>query len=189
VSGGSKFWRHFLFTPGFKYTFWMRLTGWAILRPATRYTLGLVFKFILLHYRYKYGIAIPEYTEVGPGLFINRFGGIYVNGDVVIGSNVNIGMMTLLGQANRGERTGSPTVGNRVFVGVGSSVIGRVHLGDGSVVGVNSVVTRDVPENAVVGGTPAKVLSTQGSEGYVNRLVPDELLAACLAARTRARPA
>lgn len=185
-SGRMKFWRHFLFTPGYQYTVWMRLTGWAILRPATRYTIGIILKMLLSRCRYKYGIAIPEYTDIGPGLLINRFNGIFMNGDVIIGANFNIGQLTLLGQTNRGVRAGSPIIGDRAFVGVGACVVGRVRIGNGAVVGVNAVVTRDVEDNAVVAGNPAKVLSTNGSEGYVNRIVPDDILAACYAARSKA---
>lgn len=180
--GRFKFWRHFLFTPGYKYTVWMRVAGYLKHSRMTRCTLYPLAKWRLVHCRYKYGIAIPEYTDVGPGLFINRFGGIYINGDVKIGSNVNIAQMSMLGQTNRGDRTGSPTLGDRVFVGVGSSVIGHVHVGDGAVVGVNSVVTKDVERDCVVGGTPAKVLSREGSQGYINRPVPPDLLDACLRA-------
>jgi serine O-acetyltransferase len=165
--------RHFLFTPGFKYTVWMRTCGYFRVKPWAKLLLLYPFsKWILLRCRYKYGIVIPEYTVIGPGLFINRFGGIYVNGDAVIGSNVNFTHGIMLGQANRGKYMGSPVVGDRVFLASGAKVIGRVHLGDGAVVGANAVVTKDVPENGVVGGIPAKVLSMQGSADYVNRVAP-----------------
>src|SRR3546814_7317915 len=116
----------------------------------------------LLRCRYKYGIAIPEYTVIGPGLFINRFGGIYVNGDAVIGANANLTHGAMLGQVNRGERAGSPILGDRIFVGAGAKIIGRIHLGDGCAVGANAVVIKDVPENGVVGGIPAKLISEIG---------------------------
>lgn len=185
-SGRMKFWRHFLFTPGYKYTVWMRLTGWGMQRKVTRYTIGLPLKFILSRCRYKYGIAIPEYTDIGPGFFINRFGGIYVNGDATIGSNVNIAQMSMIGQTNRGARAGSPTIGDRVYIAVGSCIIGRVRVGNDAVVGANAVVTKDVDNMGVVGGIPAKLLSTSGSEGYINREAPAELLAACYAANPSA---
>lgn len=183
--GRSKFWRHYLFTPGFKYTVLMRWTGYARTGKALKYTAYPLLKWLLVRCRYKYGIAIPEYTDIGPGLFINRFGGIYMNGDAVIGANANIAQMSLLAQANRGARAGSPILGDRVFIAPGSSVVGRVRVGDDVVIGVNSVVSRDTEAGSVVGGTPAKLLSQAGSQGYVNRLVPDDLLAACYAARGR----
>lgn len=178
VSTGA-FWRHFLFTPGYKYTVVMRTAGYLRTLPLMALGLYPLFKWWLLRCRYKYGIAIPEYTVIGPGLFINRFGGIYINGDAVIGANANLTHGIMLGQANRGERAGSPILGDRVFLGAGAKVIGRIHLGDDCAVGANAVVTKDVPEKGVVGGIPAKLLSTGGSDGYVNRLVPEEMMKAC----------
>lgn len=184
--GRFKFWRHFLFTPGYKYTVWMRLAGYLRTGAVSSRTLYPVVKFILLRCRYKYGIAIPEYTDIGPGLFINRFGGIYIHGHAIVGHDVTFSSTILLGQTNRGAKGGAPVLGNRVYIGVGARVIGAVILGDDTVVGVNAVVTKDVPPMSVVGGIPAKILSSAGSEGYINRQVPADLLAACYKAKAEA---
>lgn len=161
--------RHFLFTPGYKYTVWMRTTGYLKRQRWAKYSLYPAFKFILLRTRYKYGIAIPEYTEIGPGLFINRFGGIMINGDAKIGKNCNLSFGITIGQSNRGKRFGSPTIGDRVYIASGARVIGSIKIGDEALIGVNSVVVRDVPAKSVVGGTPARIISKEGTTGYVNR--------------------
>lgn len=163
------FWRHFLFTPGFKYTVWMRACGYFKVK-AWGFPCYVFTKWMLMRCRYKYGIAIPEYTLIGPGLFINRFGGVMINGDVVIGANCNITHGAMLGQSNRGAKAGSPILGDRVFLAAGSKVIGRVIIGNDAVIGANAVVTKDVPAMGVVGGIPAKLISLEGSRGYVNRL-------------------
>ncbi|SLK05423.1 serine O-acetyltransferase [Novosphingobium mathurense] len=173
------FWRHFLFTPGYKYTVHMRTCGYLKTRRFKAFGLYPLSKWMLLRCRYKYGIAIPEYTVIGPGLFINRFGGIYINGDAVIGANANLTHGMMLGQANRGSRAGSPVLGDRVFIGAGAKIIGHIHLGDDCAIGANAVVTKTVPEKGVVGGNPGKLISEKGSEGYVNRLVPEDLLRRC----------
>jgi acetyltransferase-like isoleucine patch superfamily enzyme len=49
-------------------------------------------------------------------------------------------------------------VGSNVWIGYGACVLRGVSVGHNSVIGTNAVVTRDVPENAVVGGVPARVL-------------------------------
>jgi acetyltransferase-like isoleucine patch superfamily enzyme len=49
-------------------------------------------------------------------------------------------------------------VGSNVWIGYGACVLRGVRVGDNAIVGTNSVVTRDVPANAVVGGVPARVL-------------------------------
>lgn len=165
------FMRHYFFTPGFKYSVVMRLSGCMKQRPVMRYALYPFFKLLLLRFRYKYGIAIPEYTKIGPGFFINRFGNIMVNGDAIIGANCNITHGAMLGQMNRGAKQGSPILGDDVFLAAGCKVIGRIHIGNRAAVGANAVVTKDVADDAAVGGIPAKTLSMKGSEGYINRRV------------------
>ena len=157
----------------------LRLTGFLLIQPAKGLGLYYLAKAWLLHARYKYGIAIPEYTLIGPGLFINRFGGIYLNGDVVVGRNVNITHGTGLGQTNRGPLAGSPIIGDRVFMGIGCKVLGRVTVGADAVIAVYGVVGKDVPPNAVVGGIPAKLISSQGATSYINRQATPEMLARC----------
>jgi serine O-acetyltransferase len=161
----------------------MRTCGYLSTRPLWGFGLLPLFKFLQLRSRYKFGIAIPEYMVIGPGLFINRFGGIYLNGDAIIGANVNITHGVMLGQANRGPRAGSPILGDRVFLASGAKVVGRVSVGDDVSVGVNAVVTKDVPNNSVVVGIPGKIISQAGSEGYINNQVPEALLRQCLAAQ------
>jgi acetyltransferase-like isoleucine patch superfamily enzyme len=52
-------------------------------------------------------------------------------------------------------------IGSNVWVGYGACFLRGVTVGDNAIVGTNSVVTRDVPANAVVGGVPAKVIRTR----------------------------
>lgn len=172
-AGLRAFLRNIVFTPGFKYSSWMRLCGYLRRTRLGRLTLYPLAKLVLLHYRYKYGIAIPEYTSIGPGLLIIRFGGVMVNGDAVIGSNFCITHGAMVGQTNRGSRIGSPTIGDRVYLAAGSKMLGGITLGDDVAVGANAVVTKDVPPNGVAVGIPAKVISLAGSAGYVNRVVTD----------------
>ncbi|MEP2103749.1 MAG: hypothetical protein ABJP02_16580 [Parasphingorhabdus sp.] len=75
---------------------------------------------------------------------------------------------------NRGPNQGSPILGNGVFLAAGCKVIGKITIGNRAAVGANAVVTKPVPDDAVVGGIPARILSMNGSEGYINRRVdPD----------------
>jgi serine O-acetyltransferase len=171
-TSARSFVKNFVFTPGFKCTVWIRLCGYLKVAPYGLKLLYPLVKYMLLRCRYKYGITIPEYTVIGPGLFINRFGGIYFHGDVVLGRNVNVTHGVVLGYSNRGRNQGAPVIGDEVFLASGAKVIGGVKVGNRVCVGVNSVVTRDVEDNAVVVGLPAKPVSYAGSEGYINRIHP-----------------
>src|SRR3546814_13133375 len=85
----------------------MRTAGWLKVKPAKAVGLYPFAKWLRLRARYKYGFAIPEYMEIGPGLFLNRFGGFYFHGDAVLGSHVNITHGVVLGYMNRGGRRGA----------------------------------------------------------------------------------
>lgn len=62
-------------------------------------------------------------------------------------------------------------IGNDVWLGSGSIVMGGVNVGDGAVVGANAVVTKDVPPYAVVGGVPAKVIRYRFTQEKINQLI------------------
>jgi serine O-acetyltransferase len=166
----ASFLRHLLATPGFQYTVFMRACQYlATRKPRPLFLpLYLAMRLVARELGFKYGIAIPASTNVGPGLFIGHPGDIVVHPRSVIGRNCNISQGVTLGQANRGKRQGYPTVGDNVYIGPGAKLVGAVRVGNNVAIGANCVVTRDVPDNAVVVGIPGKVLSYDGAEHYVS---------------------
>ena len=160
---------HYLLSPGFQYSFWLRLCSYLQGHPASMFLLFPVARLILFHCEYKYGISISHRTQIGSGLYMGHFGGIVVSRQVVIGRNCNLSHQTTLGVANRGANKGYPAIGNNVYVGPGAMVIGNGRVGDNVAIGANCVVTHDVPANSVVVGVPGKVISSEGSAGYINK--------------------
>ena len=157
--------------PGFRYTFLMRLChhlGQQRLNLWQRFWF-LFFREFLFHYAVKYGISLPPDTQVGPGLYIGHHGTIVVNSEAVIGRNCNLSQGITIGQVNRGPKKGCPTIGDNVYIGPGAVIIGQIKIGDNAAIGANCVVTHDVPDNGVVVGVPGRVISTEGSAGYINR--------------------
>jgi serine O-acetyltransferase len=119
------------------------------------------------HYTYKFAISIPTSTKIGSGFYIGHFSGIIVNKDCIIGKNCNISQGVTLGQSNRGAKKGAPIIGDNVYIGPGAKLIGRVVIGNNVAIGANSVVTKDIEDNAVVVGAPARVISHNGVDGYI----------------------
>lgn len=117
----------------------------------------------------RYGWEIPSAAQVGPGLLIRHLGPVVIHKDAVLGRNVNLTTGVVVGRSFRGPREGVPVIGDNVYIGPGAKVIGAIHIGDDVAIGANAVVTHDVPSGSVVAGIPAKVISQQGSEGYVER--------------------
>jgi serine O-acetyltransferase len=122
---------------------------------------------LLYHYECKYGIRIAVKTKIGSGLYIGNYSGIFVNTDVVIGKNFNISMGVGIGEANRGPRKGAAVIGDNVYIGPGARIVGKVKIGNNVAIGANCVVTRDIPDNAVVVGVPGKAISFNGSGDYI----------------------
>lgn len=169
-SGAWALLRAVLFGDVYKYVFWMRTCRYTCHHPWLRYSLYPVARAFLHHYRYKFGIDIPFNTRIGAGFYIGHFSCIFVNENCIIGDNCNISQGVTVGTANRGARAGNPVIGDNVYIGPGAKVIGAIRVGDHVAIGANCVVTRDVPDHAVVAGVPARVISAKGSAGYVNHV-------------------
>lgn len=60
-------------------------------------------------------------------------------------------------------------MGNHVVMFPGSKVVGNVHIGNHVVIAANSVVTKDIPDNCIVGGIPARILSEDSSSFFIGR--------------------
>lgn len=164
--------------PGFRFLVWFRLCAFSRSRPLLKYVLCPLARWRLWQLTCRFGISIPPDTDIDAGFYIGHFGGIVVNGACRIGRNCNISQGVTLGGTNRGARKGCPHIGNQVYIGPGAKVIGGVRVGDHAAIGANSVVTRDVPENAVVVGVPARIISQNGAQDYVERIDYDAMLEA-----------
>lgn len=98
-------------------------------------------------------------NTIGPGFRIYH-AGYFVH----VGPNVRIGKnCTMLPGVVFGNKTEEPDdspviVGYNCYFGLGCKIFGSVRIGNNVTVGANAVVTKDIPDNAVVGGVPAKVI-------------------------------
>jgi len=114
------------------------------------------------------GINIWLQADIGKGLYIGHYPTII--GPIKMGENCNVSANCVLGLGSKGDRRGAPVFGNRVFIGPNAVVVGKIKIGSNVAIGANTVVTKDVPENAVIVGNPAKIISYNGSDGYIEIL-------------------
>lgn len=149
---GKSIFMTYLKRPMFRYIFWLRLVNRLKRNRLLKYSLAIIPYMILRHYQFKYGIHIGTSTPIGKGLCIEHGDGVYLNVQS-IGDNFTVYQGVTLGSS---PNKGLPIVGNNVTVYMGAKVFGDVALKDNCVVGANAVVTRDVDENAVVVGIPAR---------------------------------
>lgn len=135
----------------------------ALRAPAMRWLAALGQKLVEI----VTGISIPARCEIGDGLYIGHYGSIILAPEARIGHNCSLAQNVTIGIAGGGDDRGAPTIGNRVFIGAHSVIVGRIAVGDDAVVCAGSVVSRSVPARAVVMGNPARVVSYDGSFDYV----------------------
>lgn len=117
------------------------------------------------------GIEIHPGARIGRRFFIDHGMGVVIGETAVIGDDVLVFHgVTLGGRGNHGGEHGPggrrhPAVGDRVVLGAGSSLIGAITVGADSVVGANTVVTKDVPAGSVVTGVAGTARPRSGHEG------------------------
>lgn len=147
---------------GFRYMFFKRIKD-------TGSKANPLFWFsILLHryYTYKYGFQIGG--EIGPGFYIGHFGTIVVSVNAIIGSNCNIAHNVTIGAA-RGKRAGAPKIGDRVWIGTGSVIVGDIKIGSDVLIAPNTYVNFDVPSHSLVLGNPGSIKAKQNPTlDYIN---------------------
>lgn len=110
--------------------------------------------------------------HVGKHVFINmgcKFqdqGGIFIGDGTLIGHNVVLATLNhAMSPKDRGTMLPSPIhIGTNVWIGSNATVLPGVTIGDGAVVAAGAVVTKDVPENVIVGGVPARVIRPLSKE-------------------------
>ncbi|MBV9718136.1 MAG: serine O-acetyltransferase [Candidatus Eremiobacteraeota bacterium] len=115
-------------------------------------------------------IEIHPGATIGKGIFIDHGSGVVIGETVEIGDGCTIYQGVTLGGTSLSHGKRHPTLGRNVTIGVNSSVLGAIVLGDNAKVGGGSVVVKDVPANATVVGVPARIVM---QDGKPIRLVPE----------------
>lgn len=103
-----------------------------------------------------WGIDLCYTIRLGRRVRIWHYG-CMILGARAIGDDVTLRHATTFGLLHQGDpATHKPIIGNRVDIGSGAAILGRVHVGDGATIGANSVVVKDVAPGATVFGVPAR---------------------------------
>lgn len=117
-------------------------------------------------------IEIYPSTQIGEGLYIGHPYCITINPKAILGKNINIHKGATIGQENRGARQGVPTIGNCVYIGINSTIVGKITIGDDVLIGPNTHVNCDIPSHSIVVGNPCTIKHCDNAtEGYVNNKI------------------
>ncbi len=131
----------------------------------------LIARIVSQFSRFLTGIEIHPKAKIGKNLFIDHGMGVVIGETSEIGDNVTIYHMVTLGGISPSINSDDqrnikrhPTLMDNVVVGSGAQILGPVVVGRNAKVGANAVVTKDVPENAVMVGIPAKNVGETSGE-------------------------
>ncbi|ARJ48612.1 serine O-acetyltransferase EpsC [Candidatus Pelagibacter sp. RS40] len=152
--------------PGVKAVFFHRLAHFFSVAK-----FDLIARIISQFSRFLTGIEIHPGAKIGKNLFIDHGMGVVIGETSEIGDNVTIYHMVTLGgispsinSNNQRNIKRHPTLMDNVVVGSGAQILGPVVVGKNSKIGANAVVTKNVEENAVMIGIPAKNVGTATAE-------------------------
>ena len=152
--------------PGVKAVFFHRIANFFATAK-----FDLIARIISQFSRFLTGIEIHPRAKIGKNLFIDHGMGVVIGETSDIADNVTIYHMVTLGgispsinSNDQREIKRHPTLHDNVVVGSGAQILGPVDIGKNARIGANAVVTKNVPENAVMVGIPAKNVGTATEE-------------------------
>ena len=152
--------------PGVKAIFFYKIANFFAIAK-----FDLVARIISQFSRFLTGIEIHPKAKIGKNLFIDHGMGVVIGETSDIGDNVTIyhnvtlgGISPSINSENQRETKRHPTLHDHVVVGSGAQVLGPIVVGKNAKIGANAVVTKDVPENGVMVGIPARNVGTATEE-------------------------
>ena len=161
--------------PGVKAVFFHRLANFF-----STAKFDLIARIISQFSRFLTGIEIHPKAKIGKNLFIDHGMGVVIGETSEIGNNVTIYHMVTLGgiapSINSNDQRNvkrHPTIEDEVVIGSGAQVLGPIIVGCCAKIGANAVITKDVPEKAVMVGIPAKNVGMADSEFKPYGITPD----------------
>ena len=152
--------------PGVKAVFFHRIANFFATAK-----FDLIARIISQFSRFMTGIEIHPKAKIGKNLFIDHGMGVVIGETSIIGDNVTIyhnvtlgGISPSIDSDNQREVKRHPSLQDHVVVGSGAQVLGPITVRKNAKIGANAVVTKDVPENGVMVGIPAKNVGTASEE-------------------------
>ena len=130
------------------------------------YRIGLPSLFVSWLWRGDSSFSITAKNVMG-GVFCVHPSSTYLNAHY-IGRNFTCRQNTTIGNKSDDKPSERPTIGDNVTLGANVVIIGNVRIGNNVTIGAGSVVVRDVPDNAIVVGNPARIIKYNSSHDNIN---------------------
>ena len=131
---------------GYRVSYWLH-----------RHHVPLLPKVIYYLQRAFFQSSVPPTCELGGATKFAYGGiGIVIHARAVVGRNCMIGQGVTIGGKSGWYEV--PIIGDNVKINAGARILGPVHIGNNVIIGANAVVVKDVPDNCIVAGVPAKII-------------------------------
>ncbi len=129
-----------------------------------RHRLRFLARFLSQLTRFLTGVEIHPAAKIGRRLVIDHGAGIVIGATAEIGDDCLLYQGVTLGGTGKELGKRHPTLGNNIMVGAGAQLLGPFKVGDNARIAANSVVLREVPENATVVGVPGRIVRISGEK-------------------------
>jgi serine O-acetyltransferase len=160
LTGIKGFIKGWLSCHGFRYTFFYRKV-----EKYRRTTIkGICYRILKRLFIYR-GFHISQGAELGEGFYFNHRGTVII-GPVKIGKNCCVGHNVVIGRAYKNGVLGRPTLGDNVWIGTGSVLVGEIKIGNNVLIAPLTFVNFDVPDNSIVIGSPGKITRKENPTKY-----------------------
>lgn len=106
------------------------------------------------------GVELTYTIKIGKNLRLYHGQSLVVNGHSIIGSNCTLRHSTTIGSKVNidGSLSNCPVIGDNVDIGANVCIIGKVIIGNNVKIGAGSIVVKNIPDNCIVAGNPAKII-------------------------------
>lgn len=151
----------FLLYPGL----WSILVHRHLSHPLFEIKIPFIPRLISQIMRFLTGIEIHPGAKIGKGFFIDHGMGIVIGETAEIGKNCVMFHNVTLGGTGKHSGKRHPTIGDNVFIGTGSVLLGPIKIGNNVKIGADTIiVNKNIPNNCTVVGTPGKIVRLNGKE-------------------------
>ncbi|MCF0178477.1 MAG: serine acetyltransferase [Bacteroidales bacterium] len=134
----------------FQLIFWLRLAQ-------HKNPLHGLARFVYWFLSSKHQVHLSRHSKIGYAFKISHLTPMVINWKTEFGDNCTVFQFCSIGSSTGG----AAKIGNNVYIGPHTSIVGEVQIGDNVTIGAGAVVTKDIPSNATVAGVPAKIISME----------------------------
>ena len=141
------------------------IIAYRLMNPLHNFGLPVIPRFIMTLFKVLTGVEIHPGAKIGKSFFIDHGIGTVVGETAQIGNNCVLFHNVTLGGTGKHKAKRHPTLGNKVLIGAGATLLGPIKVGNNVKIGAETfVIMQDIPNNCTVVGVPGKIVKLNGKK-------------------------